>query len=189
MKHHRARIVVTLLAAALALGAPGLAKADTVTDWNGTLIAGLEAAKLPPQTSARTGAIVQASVFDAVNGIERRYTPYHVDPAAPPGASRDAAAASAAYTALVALIPSQKPLFDQQLAATLAQISHNPFDPGQSVLRGLPGGRRSLTTSWPGGRPTASTPYCPRTSAVPHRETGNRHHRRSGRRSSASSRT
>ena len=91
MKHHRTRVVVTLLVAALALGAPGLAKADTVTDWNATLIAGLEAAKLPPQTSARTSAIVQASVFDAVNGIERRYTPYHVNPAAPSGASRDAA--------------------------------------------------------------------------------------------------
>ena len=141
MKHHRARIVVTLLAAALALGTPGLANADTVTDWNGTLIAGLEAAKLPPQTSARTSAIVQASVFDAVNGIERRYTPYHVDAAAPRGASRDAAAASAAYTTLVALIPSQKPLFDQQLATTLAQISHNHFDPGQSVLRGLAWGK------------------------------------------------
>jgi PAP2 superfamily len=137
MKHHRARVVVTLLIAALALGAPGLAKADTVTDWNATLIAGLEAAKLPPPTAARTSAIVQASVFDAVNGIERRYAPYHVNPAAPPGASRDAAAASAAYTALVALIPSQKPLFDQQFAATMAQISHNPLDPGQSVLRGL----------------------------------------------------
>ena len=80
---------------------------------------------------------MQASVFDAVNGIERRYTPYHVNPAAPSGASRDAAAASAAYTALVALIPSQKPLFDQQFAATLAQISHDPLDPGRSVLRGL----------------------------------------------------
>ena len=57
MKHHRTRVVVTLLVAALALGAPGLAKADTVTDWNATLIAGLEAAKLPPQTSARTSAI------------------------------------------------------------------------------------------------------------------------------------
>jgi hypothetical protein len=141
VKHHRACIVVTLLAAALALGAPGLAKADTVTDWNGTLIAGLEAAKLPPQTSARISAIVQASVFDAVNGIERRYTPYHVDPAAARGASRDAAAASAAYTALVALIPSQKPLFDDQLAATLAQISDHPSAPGQSVVRGLAWGK------------------------------------------------
>ncbi len=140
MKHHRARIVVTLLAAALALAAAALRR-PTVTDWTGTLVAGLEAAKLPPQTSARTSAIVQASVFDALNGIERRYTPYHVNPAAPPGASRDAAVASAAYTALVALIPSQKPLFDQQFAATLAQISDNPFTPGQSVLRGLAWGK------------------------------------------------
>jgi PAP2 superfamily len=141
VNRHRARIVVTVLAAALALGAPGLAKADTVTDWNGTLIAGLEAAKLPPQTSARTSAIVEASVFDAVNGVERRYTPYHVDPAAPRGASRDAAAASAAYTALVALIPSQKPLFDQQFATTVTQLSDDPLAPGQSVSRGLAWGK------------------------------------------------
>ena len=58
-------------------------------------------------------------------------------PAAPPGASRDAAAAAAADTALAALIPAQRPLFDAQLAATLAQISDDPADPGQSVRRGL----------------------------------------------------
>jgi PAP2 superfamily len=135
------RSVMALLVAAVALGAPGVAKADTVTDWNRTMIAGLEAAKLPPPPSARIGAIVQASVFDAVNGIERRYTPYHVTAEAPRGASRDAAALSAAYTALVALIPSQKPLFDEQLAATMAEISDDPADPGQSVLRGLDWGK------------------------------------------------
>jgi PAP2 superfamily len=135
------RSVMALLVAAVALGAPGVAKADTVTDWNRTMIAGLEAAKLPPPPSARIGAIVQASVFDAVNGIERRYTPYHVTAEAPRGASRDAAAASAAYTALVALIPSQKSLFDEQLAATMAEISDDPADPGQSVLRGLDWGK------------------------------------------------
>src|SRR4029077_6130155 len=80
-------------------------------------------------------------VFDAVNGIERRYTSLHVAPAAPRGASRAAAAASAAYTALVALIPAQKPIFDQQLQVTLAQISDDPSDPGQSVVRGLDWGK------------------------------------------------
>src|SRR5262249_37950321 len=95
---------------------PGTAQADTVTQWNLTMIAGREAAAGPPPPAARAGAIVQASVFDAVNGIARRYAPYHVAPAAPPGASRDAAAAGAAYTALAALIPAQKPLFDAQLA-------------------------------------------------------------------------
>ena len=104
-------------AALVALAAPGVAQADTVTDWNQTMIAGLEAAHTTPQPSARIAAIVQASVFDALNGIERRYTPYHVDANAPRGASRAAAVASAAYTALVALIPSEKPLFDQQILA------------------------------------------------------------------------
>jgi hypothetical protein len=101
------------------------------------MIAGLEAAAIPPPPSARSGAIVQASVFDAVNGIDRRYAYYHVPPASPRGTSRAAAAAGAAYTALVALIPGQRPLFDAQLAATLAQLADDPAHPGQAVRRGL----------------------------------------------------
>jgi hypothetical protein len=143
---HRLALVAALagLAAPLAAVLPataesgaGTAPPDTVTQWNLAMIAGLEAAAIPPPPSARIGAIVQASVFDAVNGIERQYAFYHVAPAAPHGASRAAAAAGAAYTTLVALIPGQKPLFDAQLAATLAQISDDPADPGQSVQRGL----------------------------------------------------
>ena len=142
-----AGLVAPLAAALPATAAPaaGTAPPDTVTQWNLTMIAGLEAAAIPPPPSARIGAIVQASVFDAVNGIERRYAFYHVAPAAPRGASRAAAAASAAYTTLVALIPGQKPLFDAQLAATLAQISDNPSDPGRSVQRGLAWGRAVAT--------------------------------------------
>ena len=115
----------------------GTGQADTVTQWNLAMVAGLEAAGIPPPPAARIGAIVEASVFDAVNGIDRRYAYYHVPPAAPPGTSRDAAAAGAADTALVALIPGQKPLFDAQLAATLAQLSDDPSHPGQAVRRGL----------------------------------------------------
>jgi hypothetical protein len=112
-----------------------------VTQWNLTMIAGLEAAATAPPPAARIGAIVQASVFDAVNGIARRYTAYHVAPDAPRGASQAAAAAEAAYTALVALIPAQKLLFDTQLAATLSELSSDPADPGQSVERGLAWGQ------------------------------------------------
>ena len=136
--------LVALPAAALpatAASGAGTAPPDMVTQWNLTMIAGLEAAAVPPPSSARIGAIVQASVFDAVNGIERRYAFYHVAPAAPRGASRAAAAVGAAYTTLAALIPGQKPLFDAQLAASLAQISDNPSDPGRSVQRGLAWGR------------------------------------------------
>src|SRR5262249_40698625 len=126
-------------AAAVAAG-PGTAQPDVVTQWNLTMIAGLEAAAVPPPPAARAGAIVQASVFDAVNGIARRYAPYHLAPAAPAGASRDAAAAAAADTALAALLPAQRPLFDAQFAATLAQICDDPSHPGPSVRRGLPWG-------------------------------------------------
>jgi hypothetical protein len=132
------------LAAAAAAGL-GTAQADTVTQWNQTMIAGLEAAAVPPPLAARAGAIVQASVFDAVNGIDRRYAYYHVPPAAPPGTSRAAAAAAAAYTALTALIPAQKPLFDAQLSATLAQISDDPTHPGHAVRRGLAWGATVAT--------------------------------------------
>jgi hypothetical protein len=127
--------------ATAAAAGPGTSQPDTVTQWNLTMIAGLEAAAIPPPPAARIGAIIQASVFDAVNGIAHRYASYHVAPAAPPGASRDAAAASAAYTALVALIPAQKPLFDAQLSATLAQLSDDPSHPGPAVRRGLAWGQ------------------------------------------------
>jgi PAP2 superfamily len=130
-------VPLSALPATEAAAGSDMTQPDTVTQWNLTMIAGLEAAQIPPPPSARIGAITQASVFDAINGIARHYAFYRVAPAAAPGASRDAAAAGAAYTALVALIPSQKPLFDTQLAATLAQLSDDPAHPGRSVKRGL----------------------------------------------------
>lgn len=102
---------------------PAVARADVVTDWNRTMIDALEIAKTPPPPSARVAAIVQSAVFDAVNGIARRYTPVHVAPAAPRGASRVAAVAGAAHEALLALFPAQQAMLDQRLAETLSRIS------------------------------------------------------------------
>jgi hypothetical protein len=113
----------------------GVARADVATDWNRTMIGAIETAHTPPPPAMRIGAIVQASVFDALNGIEGRYTPIHVQPAAPAGASRAAAVAGAAYEALVGLFPAQKSAFDLQLQASLAQITDNPDN--QSLARGL----------------------------------------------------
>jgi hypothetical protein len=160
------------LAATLPATAPaaaGTGQPDMVTQWNLTMITGLEAAAIPPPPSARIGAIVQASVFDAVNGINRQYAYYHVPPAAPPGASRPAAAAGAAYTALVALIPAQKPLFDAQLAATLAQLSDDPANPGPAVKSGLAWGTTVATgiLAWRAtdGYTTPPPPYTVHTAA------------------------
>ena len=119
MQKMRTAILVPLVLAA-SLATP--AWADEVLDWNELMFrAGLVAATSPLNMS-RVAAIVQAAVFDAVNGIDRRYTPVHVAPAGPAGASREAAAAKAAYTALVALYPTQKAVFDARLAVSLAEL-------------------------------------------------------------------
>jgi hypothetical protein len=127
----RGKLALFLVAFA-ALAAPGVASANAVTDWNRTMIDSLEAAKTPPPPAARVAAIVQVSVFDAVNGIARRYTPVHVQPAAPRGASRDAAAVAAAHESLVVLLPAQQAMLDQRYAASLAQLGS-----GHSVATGL----------------------------------------------------
>ena len=79
----------------LTLAAP--ARADVVTDWNDVLFRASLMAGTSPQNATRVAAIVQSAVFDALNGVERRYTPVHV---APPdscrGASRRAAVVQAA---------------------------------------------------------------------------------------------
>jgi len=137
----RNSLIGRLALIALGLGAlvalPGLARADVVADWNHTMIQALQTAQTPPPPAARVGAIVQTAVFDAVNGIARRYTSVHVPPAAPGGASVAAAAAGAAYEALVALFPTQQATFDAELTNSLSQISAPP----QSVSDGLAWGR------------------------------------------------
>lgn len=144
MTSRRCAVVLALIAATVFVsaaqagtaGSPATSTSSNLaTDWNRTMIGALETAHTPPPPAMRIGAIVQASVFDALSGIERRYTPIHVQPAAPPGASRRAAVAGAAYEALVRLFPDQKPTFDLQLQTSLAQITDNPDN--QSVARGL----------------------------------------------------
>jgi hypothetical protein len=68
-----------------------------VTDWSQTLFRSAVVAGTSPLNMSRVAALVQAAVFDAINGIDRRYTPIHVPPNAPAGASRRAAAVQAAY--------------------------------------------------------------------------------------------
>jgi hypothetical protein len=134
------RKLALALVATTTLIVPATAHADVVTSWDRTMVAALDTAGTPPPPAMRAAAIVQASVFDAVNGIARRYTPVHVEPAAPRGASRAAAAAAAAHEALVALFPMQQATFDQRLAETLAQISDDDGG-GQSIARGLAWGK------------------------------------------------
>ena len=141
---------IWLVLVALATNIASIARADEVTDWNQIL---LDAALVPPATSplviTRNAAIVHAAVFDAVNGIERRYNPVHVDPAAPRGASRRAAAVQAAYVTLVKLYPSQKSMFDAKLAASLEAIASGPAaENSVSIARGTEWGQTVADAIW-----------------------------------------
>jgi hypothetical protein len=89
-----------LLVAAFASIFTATVRADEVTDWNQTMLRVGTIAQTTPLQISRVAAIVQAAMFDAVNGIDRRYTPIRVSPAAPAGASRRAAAVQAAWDTL-----------------------------------------------------------------------------------------
>ena len=81
---------------------------DQVLEWNQIFIDTLIATNTANSSSQRLGAIVHTAIFDAYNGIDRRYEPIFVQQTAPPGASRRAAVIAAAHTALVGLFPARQ---------------------------------------------------------------------------------
>jgi membrane-associated phospholipid phosphatase len=128
-------IIVAAGIACAALIPSSSSRANMVTDWNETAEAVIRASTPSPPIQIRALAIVNAAIYDSVNGITRTYQPYFVTDAAPPGARKEAAAAQAAFTALIGLFPGQAALLEERLAESLARI------PGygrgsQSIARG-----------------------------------------------------
>jgi hypothetical protein len=115
----------------------GAARADEVTDWHEHMLTVLTTAGVNPPVSTREAALVSAAVFDAVNGIERRYEAIHVSADAPRGASKRAAAVQAAYVVLVTRFPAQAAELNAKRTASLAAIA----DGGNSLDRGVEWGQ------------------------------------------------
>src|SRR5215469_11145865 len=105
---------------------PSLSAADAVTEWNQKAGACVLEAKIYPFAGTRVMAIVHTAMFDAINSIEGRYTPYKFKVSAPTGSSPEAAGVAAAHAALVQLFPEQKAALDAAYAASLAQIPDGP---------------------------------------------------------------
>ena len=74
------RLCVLVLGLAMLLLVSSIARADDVTDWNQHMLRAGTVGGTSPLVMSRVAAIVQASVFDAVNGIDRKYAPVHVPP-------------------------------------------------------------------------------------------------------------
>jgi hypothetical protein len=102
------------------------ANADVVTDWNNAALDAIRTGNTPPPIASRALAILHTSIYDAVNGIDRRHEAYLVPSAVPASASREAAASAAAHGALVNLFPASLSSFDALHVAILATIPNGP---------------------------------------------------------------
>ena len=120
----RAIAAIWTLALSLLAGAPG-AGADVGTDANAKAA---DIASRHPSTpiSVRMMAIVQVSVFEAVNAITGRYPAYRAKMTPAPSASVDAAVASATRYALSRVMPAQQAAIDADYQAQLAVIPDGP---------------------------------------------------------------
>jgi hypothetical protein len=119
----RTRIILAVAVLAT-LAAPGVARADAVTDWNlnaSTALMGV--AGQPPQVSVTHLAMVHGAVYDAVNAIDGGREGYLLTSrVGRTSDSKEAAAATAAYRILLNLVPTQSATLDAQYAASLAGI-------------------------------------------------------------------
>src|SRR4051812_17797437 len=120
---------------------PASARADEVLEWD-TVLRQLVITQ-PGVAQPRLAAIVHVSMYDAINGIARQFTPVHVAADAPRGASKRAAAVYAAYTALLALFPTQSALLADALEKSLAGIASDAaIENSESIARGREWGQR-----------------------------------------------
>ncbi|MFK4510367.1 vanadium-dependent haloperoxidase [Bradyrhizobium daqingense] len=110
-----------LIVAALAV-CVGTARADVIMDWNAKADAIAAEKKVLPVPQARTMSMLHVAMFEAVNAIDRRYTPYKLDLVADRSTSKEAAAAAAAYNILLTIYPDQKSALDTALHASLSGI-------------------------------------------------------------------
>jgi hypothetical protein len=119
---------------------------DPVLEWinimNDTVLAG----GTSPFFTSRIAAMVSASVFDAVNGIDPRFRPLHVPPNAPGGASQRAAAIQAAYVILVNAYPAQSATLTTQLQSSLGALALT--ESARSISAGAAWGQTVADAIW-----------------------------------------
>ncbi|MEG4293833.1 phosphatase PAP2 family protein [Microcoleus sp. C2C3] len=95
---------------------------NPVTEWNTILLDAVRTASSAPPLASRNMAMVHAAIYDSVNSISKKYSPYLVSIDAPAGTSQEAATAAAAHRTLVGLYPAQAGKFDAALQSSLAKI-------------------------------------------------------------------
>jgi hypothetical protein len=127
--HRMKKLIAVIGLALLAIvpayesGASASYSGDVVRAWNDQALNTVRAKSATDAVAARAYAMVNAAIYDAVNGLSAkkdRRTSAIVAPAADAKGDPVAAAAQAAHDVLVGLFPDRVAFYDAQLAADLA---------------------------------------------------------------------
>ena len=117
------RIACIFLAGWLFVSLHSAVRADMIADWNEKAVNAGNTARVGNFPTARAITMVHLAMFEALNSIEQRYTPYRARVSADPNASKEAAAASGAHAVLVRVYPEQAAELDKALEASLSAIT------------------------------------------------------------------
>ena len=134
---------------------------NPVVQWNKTLLVIVRTPKAQPATihPTRSFAIMHASIYDAVNAIDRTHKPYLVRlTGVSRFASQDAAADAAAHAVLVALYPNFQATLDAQLQQLLTQIPDGA-DKAEGITIGQTVAERILALRSNDGSANAPIPF------------------------------
>src|ERR1700730_10587991 len=118
---HRMFQVIGLILG-LALGSESFAQ-NAIADWHAVMESTVASAGRKNVVALPYFAYVDVAMYDAINSIDDRFRPFAVSVHAPRGASKDAAAASAAHAVLAHYFPTKAATFDAALATSLAAIA------------------------------------------------------------------
>ncbi len=142
------RALLVVIAALLAASPVPVSAAtpDPVLEWIDVMNTTVLTAGTAPNVTSRVVALVSASVFDAVNGIEPRFRPLQVRPDAPHNASQRAAAIQAAYAILLHLYPAQSGALGMRRTASLAALALTEKD--EAIAAGVAWGQTVADAIW-----------------------------------------
>jgi hypothetical protein len=117
-------IPVAVLGICVAVGRPGPAYPNVITEWDERALAVVVPAlgSVSPYPAQRMMGLVHAAMFDAVNSIERRYQPCFVQLPAAATTSKESAAAAAAVAVLATIDTKTAGDMKAALASYLASI-------------------------------------------------------------------
>ncbi|RSM63842.1 phosphatase PAP2 family protein [Kibdelosporangium aridum] len=116
-------LVLSLAGVGLSAPADAEPRSDSVRVWNELALAAVRATRASDADAARTYAMLNVAIYDAVNGLASSARTHALIPGpGPHGADPHAAAVAAAHGVLVRLDPDRTVDYDTQLSADLAGL-------------------------------------------------------------------